>query len=368
MILSILVAILVFGFLVLIHEFGHFIMAKRNGVTVHEFAIGMGPKIFSKEYKGTAYSLRWIPFGGFVQLEGEDEESDEEGSLNKKSVWARFKIMFAGAFMNLVCGFLIYLLIIATSGFGLTAPDGDSGKILVNKVGEVIAGTPAEVAGFQADDEIIKVDGTRVHLSSEVRYILSRKGGNEVTVTVKRNGQNIDLKIKPMEQERVIPAKESGTGQDETIKDYTFGYYLKSEDKTFGNVISNTFYQSIYSCKMILDSLGDLIRGEVSLKQMSGPVGITGMISSTVQDMQNSFREGLLNLLNLVAIISINLGIFNLLPLPALDGGRILFLLIEGIRRKPVKRELEGMIHLVGLGIFMLLMVFIVFNDIIKII
>ena len=119
---------------------------------------------------------------------------------------------------------------------------------------------------------------------------------------------------------------------------------------------------------MILDSLGDLIRGEVSLKQMSGPVGITGMISSTVQDMQNSFREGLLNLLNLVAIISINLGIFNLLPLPALDGGRILFLLIEGIRRKPVKRELEGMIHLVGLGIFMLLMVFIVFNDIIKII
>ena len=346
MILTIIAAVLVFGIIIAVHEAGHLIAAKSVGVKVHEFAIGMGPKLFSFTKGGTAYSLRLLPIGGFCSMEGEDENSDNPDALCNKSVWARLLVMVSGALMNVILGLVIYIVIIS-------AVPGDIG---FNVIGEVIDNSPAMEAGLQPGDKIVKVNGKRVHLASEVRFELFKTEGQEAELVLNRNGEKITKRITPMLQEgKSVDAN----GNEITVNQYFFGYRAREDQKTVWNVLKYAYYQSWFTIDVVIYSLGQLIQGKVGLNEMSGPVGIVNQIGQ-------SARAGFLDLLSFMALITINLGVFNLLPIPALDGGRILFLIIEIIRRKPLNPEREGMVHFIGLVLLMILMVVVTWSDIIK--
>ena len=338
---SILAAILVFGVLILIHEGGHYFCARLFGVTVHEFAIGMGPKVFSRRSKktGIAYSLRLLPFGGFVSMAGEDEESDDPNALNKKPVWQRIIIVAAGALMNLVTGILVMGILVAVS------------KSLPSTViYQFTEGTVSAAYGLKEDDRITAVDGTPVHTANELVYEVMRKGIEPIDLTVVRGGQKI-----------TVPGVVFPTVTEQGSRFGEVDFYVYSEPKTPLNVLKHSFFRSVSTVKMIWESLFDLIRGRYGLDSVSGPVGVTGAMSEAAS-------EGTMNFVYLVVVISMNLGIMNLLPLPALDGGRLVFLVIEGIRRKPVPARIEGTVHFVGIVILMALMVMITMKDIVTLI
>lgn len=347
MILTIIAAVLVFGIIIAVHEAGHLIAAKSVGVKVHEFAIGMGPRLFSFTKGGTAYSLRLLPIGGFCSMEGEDENSDNPDALCNKSVWARLLVMVSGALMNVILGLLIYIIIIGAAG---------GNTIGVNVVDEVLENSPAMEAGLQPGDKVIRVNGKRVHLPSEMRFELYKSGGQEAEVVINRGGEKITKRITPyLQEEKQLDAN----GNEVTVSNYYFGYQMRQEKKTVWNVLSYAYYQSWFTIDVVIYSLGQLIQGKVGLNEMSGPVGIVNQIGQ-------SARAGFLDLLSFMALITINLGVFNLLPIPALDGGRILFLIVEIIRRKPLNPEREGMVHFIGLVLLMILMIVVTSSDIIK--
>ena len=338
---SILAAILVFGVLILIHEGGHYFCARLFGVTVHEFAIGMGPKVLSRRSKktGIAYSLRLLPFGGFVSMAGEDEESDDPNALNKKPVWQRIIIVAAGALMNLVTGILVMGILVAAS------------KSLPSTV--IYQFTEENVSaayGLKEEDRITAVDGTPVHTANELVYEVMRKGIEPIDLTVVRGGQKI-----------TVPGVVFPTVTEQGSRFGEVDFYVYSDPKTPLNVLKHSFFRSVSTVKMIWEQLFDLIRGRYGLDSVSGPVGVTGAMSEAAS-------EGAMNFVYLAVVISMNLGIMNLLPLPALDGGRLVFLVIEGIRRKPVPARIEGTVHFVGIVILMALMVMITMKDIVTLI
>ncbi len=330
-------AIIIFSLLITVHEFGHFITAKKAGVTVHEFSIGMGKAIWQTQKNGTVYSVRILPIGGFVKMEGEDGDSDDEGAFCNKSAFKRFIVLFAGAFMNLVTGFVLFVILI-TSGTGIASPT----------VGKLISGFPAEVAGLQVGDRIVRMEGDNyssdINIYDDITFFQFRNGNTAVDVTFKRDGELLT---------RRLEYKKSDDGK------YLLGFEAGKEDKTFVNIIKNAFYQSVFTVKMVVESFGMLITGQVPVSDMAGPVGIVSEIGSAA-------KKGVLYVLNLAALLSINLGVANLLPIPALDGGRLLFLIVEIIRRKPLKAEHEGMIHFIGFALLMLLMLFVTFSDIMR--
>jgi len=339
---TVILALLIFGFLIFIHEFGHYLAARRFGVTIHEFAIGMGPKLFTKVSKKTniAYSLRLFPIGGFVSMEGEDTESDDENAFHKKAVWKRIIITSAGALMNLVIGILVMVILVASqeslrSNKITRLPTGDNG---VNYAYE---------GGLRVGDEFYAVEGTRVHIANETFYEIMRKGIEPLDITVIRNGEKVTL------EDVVFPTFEEQGTTFGTI-DFQVGY----EEKSFGNVIKHGFFRSTSTIKMIWESLVDLVRGRYGMESISGPIGVT-------QALGEAAKQGFSDLVYLAVVISMNLGVMNLLPLPALDGGRLLFQFIELICRKPVKREIEGYIHFAGLVLLMILMVVIAVKDVI---
>ena len=338
---SILAAILVFGVLILIHEGGHFFCARLFGVTVHEFAIGMGPKVLSHRSKktGIAYSLRLLPFGGFVSMAGEDEESDDPNALNKKPVWQRIVIVAAGALMNLLTGILVMGILVAAS------KNLPSTQILQFTDGNVSAS-----CGLHENDLITAVGGTPVHTADELVYEVMRKGVEPIDITVLRDGQKLTL------HDVVFPTV--------TEQGSTFGkvdFYIYSEPKTAANVLKHSFFRSVSTVKMIWESLFDLIRGRYGLDSVSGPIGVTDAMSEAAS-------EGAMNFVYLAVVISMNLGITNLLPLPALDGGRLVFLVLEAIRRKPVPARIEAMVHFVGIVVLMGLMVLVTLKDIVTLV
>ena len=340
-VLYVLLALLVFSLMIFVHELGHYIFARKFGVTVEEFAIGMGPKLISRksEKTGIVYSIRAIPMGGFVSMVGEDEESEDENALSKKPAWQRLIIMVAGAAMNVLFGVILMFALVCSSSELATAT--------VDRFTSENAITYEQ--GLREGDVIVRINKTPIHIGNELVYEIMQQGTEPVQVTVLRDGEEKILNI-------AFPTKESD-GILFGVRDF----YLIQEEKTVGGVLKHTLFRSTSTVKMIWESLVDLVSGKYSFKHISGPVGVTQAITEAA-------RTGIQDLLYLAAVICINLGIFNLIPIPALDGGRAAFLLVEVIRRKPLSPKIEGYIHTAGLLILLLFMVIVSFKDVFQLI
>ncbi len=345
-ILYVLFALLIFGFLIFIHELGHYLFARLFKVTINEFSIGMGPKLFSKKSKktGILYSLRLLPVGGYVSMEGEDGESRDENAFQKKAPWKRLVILAAGGLTNILAGFLaMFFLVCATSGsLGSTTV----AEFLPREGAETAL---SEESGLKTGDEIVKVGRVRVHTANELVYEIMSQGDKPVTLTVLREGEKTVL-----EGVSFPTLTEAGA----VFGDTDFRVY--AEEGTFGNILKHSFFRSFSTVKMIWDSLFDLIGGRYGVEAISGPVGVTQAISDAAEQKNAG------NLVYLAIVIAVNLGVVNLLPLPALDGGRIVFVLIEMVFRKPVDRKIEGYIHAAGLFILLALILLITVKDVIK--
>ena len=350
MFLYVIIGILMFGFMIFIHELGHFLAAKKCNVGIYEFSIGMGPAILSRTGKDNVkYALRLLPIGGFVSMYGEDDDEcpDDEKSLSKKSVWQRIFVVSAGAVMNIILG-----LVIAT---GLVIFGGDLYSTKIERFnfgdenGNLIP--MEEYQGLEIGDEIVKVGSRHIFVRHDLVYEAMNIGNEPCDIVVKRDGEKVVIK------DFVFPTStESGV---------VFGnanFFLPTVlKKTPVEVIKQSFCQSVAVIRMIWTSLIDTFKGKYGTEAVSGPVGIVG-------EMKETASYGPSALFFLMMVITMNLGIFNLLPFPALDGGRLLFLVIELIRRKPINPKYEGYVHFAGLVILMALMVFVTFGDIMKLI
>lgn len=346
--MSIVIAILVFGLIIAIHELGHFLVAKHCDVRINQFAIGMGPAIFKKQRGETLYAIRLFPIGGFVSMEGEDEDSNDSRALNKKKVSQRIAITVAGAVMNLILGFIVVLIITSTGK-----------EIVSTEISHFSENSVSSKTGLQLNDKIVKVNGMSIFTDTDLAFKLQNDEDGIYNMQVIRDGKKINLSN--VQLLRTVDEKGNG------VIHYDFN--VKEIKKNPVNVVTHSVAKTASIGRVIWITLGDLVTGKYKLNDLSGPVGIVDAIGTTIdQNNAINFAEMIQNLLMLVAFITINVGIFNLLPLPALDGGRIMFLIIEGIRKKPVKPEHEGMVHFVGLALLMLLMVAVSFNDIMKMI
>ena len=344
----ILLAILIFSVLIVVHELGHFIAAKACGVQVNEFSVFMGPKLLQKKGKETTYTLRLIPIGGFCAMEGEDETSENPRAFTAAKPWKRIVILAAGSFMNVLTG-LVILLCIYASAQGFAVPVIDS----------FFENCPYESAeGFQAGDRFYSVDGRRVYLYSDLEMLLSRNPDQVYDIVVLRDGEKVTLH--DFELKKVPYETEEGTEE-------RYGFYFGSVPATFGNQLKNAWYHGIDFARMVWMSLGDLVSGQVSVREMSGPVGIVSVISETGETAEST-KAGVENVLYLGAFIAVNLAVMNMLPIPALDGGRVFFLLItcllEAILKKKIDPKYEGYIHAVGMILLLGFMLLITFKDV----
>jgi len=337
----ILPAILVFGFLIFIHEFGHYLSARACGVGIKEFAIGMGPRIagWTSKKSGIKYSVRALPFGGYVSMLGEDEESDDERSFGKKKVWQRMLIVIAGPAMNLIIGFLAMVIMVSSAGTLYST------EVEYREMSGVAI---SEANGLRDGDEILKVGKVRVHTRYEVTYEIMRQGSEAIDMTVRRDGNVLTV------EDVLFPSRET-----DGIVFGAWDFYGGTDEFTLGNILKHSFYRSVSTVKMVVDSFADLIRGRYGMEALSGPVGMTQTIGESVSG-------GLQSFLYIFVIITINLGVLNLFPIPALDGGRFLFLLIEAVIRRPLNPKVEGYINTVALLLLLALAAFVTFNDIIR--
>ncbi len=330
-----LVAILCFLVLIIIHEFGHFIAAKTLGVRVNEFAVGFGPKIFSKKWGETTYSFCLIPFGGYCAMEGEDEESSDGRAFCNKSAWRRFLIVAMGAIFNLLFGLILVAIILApTKAFTTTT------------VAQFRENAVSEQYGLRVGDKIVEVDGRYIFSSYDLSYAFTNIKDGKIDMTVVRDGEKTELK-----DVHFLSQSEDG------IDYLTVDFYVEPEEKTFGSYIKYTFKTAASYGVIIWRSLIDLISGKYGISAMSGPVGVTVAIG-------NAAKQSLMALLPIMALITMNLGIFNLLPLPALDGGRLLFIIFEIIFRRRVPQKYEGWIHAAGFILLIGFMLLITAKDI----
>lgn len=335
--MKILISILVFGVIIAIHEFGHFSVAKLCGIKVNQFAIGMGPPIFKKQWGETEYSLRVLPIGGYCSMEGEDASSSDSRAFGNKPVIKRMAVVVAGAIMNIILGFILILITTCMSDKIATTTISQFHK---NDSGEIVASSYE--SGLREGDKIVKINNLTVFNDADVAYKLQTTDENSFTVTVKRNGEKITLN-------NVVFEDTATTGR--------LDFYVEPQNKTFFSVISYSARDLVTTARMIWISLIDLVSGKYGFHDLSGPVGIVGAIGE-------ASGLGIEYLLNLVTFITVNVGIFNLLPLPALDGGRFVFLVIEAIRKKKISPEKEGMIHFIGLALLMCMMLLVTINDV----
>ena len=333
--LNILLTVLIFAAIIFIHEFGHFITAKLCGIKVNEFALGMGPTILKKQIGETVYALRLLPIGGFVSMEGEEDDSEDDRAFCNKKKRYRFLVLVAGAVMNLILGFFVIL--------GLTM---SSSQLATNTVALFIEDASTQASGLQVGDTITKVNGRSVWVESDIVYELLRDDDGKVFMEVKRDGKKVSLDAVQFSYE-----------QTEEGNQLKIDFKVYGEEKSFSSVLSYAFRDTMSTARLIWISLADLLTGRASIYDLSGPVGIS-------QAVGEASSLGISSLLTLLAFITINVGIFNLLPIPALDGGRIFFLLIEAIRGKPIKAEHEGMIHFIGFILVIGLLIFVTINDI----
>ena len=351
--LYIIIAIIVFGLLIAVHEFGHFITAKLLGVKVNEFSIGMGPRVLHKTRGETEYSLRILPIGGFCAMEGEEEATDDPRSFECQAAWKKFIVLIAGSFMNFVAGVLIILLLFSQAQ-AFNAP----------VITELMEGADhLQAAGLQEGDRFYRIDGHRVYFMNDVSLFLGRAEDGIMDVEVLRNGERIVLKNFDFSP-KVPHTDENG----ETI--YLRGFYYGSrEEATLGLILKNTWYQAIDCVRLVWISLGDLITGVAGLRDLSGPIGIVNAVGN-VGASAATFWDGLYSVFNFMSLIAINLAVMNLLPIPALDGGRIFFLIIGGVVRlltgKKLNPKYEGWVNAAGFALLMGLMVVVAVSDVLK--
>ena len=335
-----ILAILLFCIMIFPHELGHFIAARRVGVKVNEFAFGMGPAIWKKQGPETLYSIRLFPVGGFCAMEGEDEDSNEPRAFGNKKPWQKIVVLAAGSFMNIICAIVIMSLVIGIMGFTTTV------------VGQVTEDLPAKAAGILDGDKLLKIDDTEIEQWTDVSKALQASGGEEVVVTLERDKQ--------VETVSVVPQLTEGVdAQGNPAQGYVLGVTCKISHNPFMAVVDGA--QSTWNMtKMMFSALGQLFTGEAGVDELSGPVGMINMVSQTTE--YGFWYYGFLT-----ALICVNLAIINLLPLPALDGGRIIFVIYTMITGKTVSEKVEGAIHMVGMVLLLALMVFVTMNDITRI-
>jgi len=350
-----LVAILFFGFLILSHEIGHFSAARTFNVYVNEFSLGMGPRLLKFRRKGgeTLYSLKAIPFGGSVLMDEDEGSSENPRAFVNQKAWKRFCILIAGAVVNLICGVLIMGVIV-----------GMSPLLQSTRVGEFREEAVSGEYGLLLGDQIVKVNGKRVYSAMDVGFLFTRSRDGTANLVVRRGGKNIKLNQVELLQYVYEDSEEPFYFQDFFLERF--------EEPSLGLRVRETLGQSVSAVRMVWLSLLDMVTGKFKLRDISGPIGVVSILTDTAQEAQQGAasqdkakaRGALLMLLNLFALISINIGVMNLLPLPALDGGRLVFTAIEMIFRKPVPKRFEGYVHMAGFALLMVFMVVISFSDI----
>ncbi|MCM1124324.1 MAG: RIP metalloprotease RseP [Eubacterium sp.] len=379
MIRTIILFLIIFGIVVISHEFGHFIIARRNGIRVLEFSVGMGPTLFSYTKNGIKYSLKLLPIGGACMFDGEDgitaqDEKDGQGNMYRKAsmehdvplvkdqpeiqkesygvafteagVWKRIAAVFAGPFFNFILAFVVAVVLTAFSGADLPV------------IGQLSEDSAAAEAGLLPGDVITQINHERIHFYREVMVISSLNNGETLEIHYKRDGQKGVASVSPRYDEQAGRYYIGIMGGGEYLKCNPF------------QVFQYGFYEVGYYVKTTYKSLGMLLRGQVTKDEVSGPIGIAQFVGESYDQAAESYgtSSAILTMLEIIVLLSVNLGILNLLPLPALDGGRLLFMFVEVVRGKPVSPEKEGMIHFAGLVVFMVLMVFIMYNDIMKLV
>ena len=339
----VLVAILFFGLIIFFHELGHFSFAKLFKVKVNEFAMGMGPTLFKFKKGETKYALRLLPIGGFVSMEGEDESSDNENAFCNKPAWQRFIIVAAGGVVNLLMGVLIVAVMLTQVDL-IGLPQIHSFE--ENSVSS---------QHLQAGDKIEKINGKRVYSEYDLSFLMQRDKDGVFDFVVERDGEKLNLNGVAFQ-----------TFDNNGTLTIVYDFIIKGVPPTFTSVVKSAVLESVSIGRIVWISLLDLVTGQYGLSDLSGPIGTVTYIAdaaqTSVQETDYSY------LLNLTAMIAINIGLFNLLPLPALDGGRLFFILIEMIFRKPVPKKYEGWVHAIGLALLMLLMVVISFSDILRLV
>ena len=350
-ILYILFAILIFSFLIFVHELGHFLAAKRLGVQVNEFAICMGPVLWQKKKGETVYSIRAIPIGGFCAMEGEDEDSQNPRAFTSVAWWRRMIILVAGSFMNFAAGFLIVLILMSSYG-----------AIQNNDITRIYDGAAIGApGGLQEGDVFYKIDGERVYIEDDIRMLLERNSTGVFDLVVLRGGEKVFLNDYAMEKQYFEIDGETR---------YLYGFeYGSVADKTVGSVLRYSWNNSMDFVRLVRLGLQDLLTGKVGVNDMSGPVGIVSVITQTGESAQ-TVGMGVVNVLYLAAFIAINLAVMNMLPIPALDGGRVLCLLlttaVENLTRKKLNPKYEGYLHAAGMIVLLAFMAYVSFHDIFK--
>lgn len=338
--MGIVLAVLVFSLIVFVHELGHFLLAKMNKIRVDEFSIGMGPRLLTTVKGETRYSIKLFPIGGSCMMGEDDVDDMSEGSFNSKSVWARIAVVAAGAIFNFLLAFVFAVIIVGCAGYDEPIISG------------VVPGFSAEAEGMQEGDRIVRMNGKKINLWREVTYYNMFHAGETVELVFERDGKKHEVTIVPKQDE-------NGS--------YLMGVTSPAEYKK-ANVFTAMQY-GVYEVKFwiatTLESLKMLVTGGVGVDQLSGPVGIVNVVDDTYQQSKDyGVIVVLMQMLNIGILLSANLGVMNLLPLPALDGGRLVFLVIEAIRGKRVAPDKEGMVHFVGMMLLFALMIFVLFNDI----
>ncbi len=345
---TIILFVIIFGVVVISHEFGHFLLAKANGIRVVEFSVGMGPNLFSFKKGETKYSLKLFPIGGACMFEGEDGVAEKDGELSSgafpnANVWSRIATVVAGPLFNMLLAFLVAIVMVQL--------------IVIQEpfVSSVTQDSPAMEAGLLAGDKIISLNGERTYLYQEVRLFLQMNKGKEVEVVYERDGQRLETVLVPK--------------YDESLDRYLIGITNSTVlEKPKGlDGLKYAWYEVRSSVITTYKSLGMLLQGNVSRKDVAGPVGMANVVGQVYEQTKESPMDVFVNMLNIIMLLSVNLGILNLLPVPALDGGRLVFLILEVFRGKPVPPEKEGMVHFIGFVFFMILMVVIFFNDIVNV-
>lgn len=341
---SLIIAIILFSIIIMFHELGHFLLAKANGIRVNEFCLGLGPTLIGFTKGETKYSLKLLPFGGACMMEGEDEESASDRAFGNKPVWGRISVVFAGPFFNFIMAFVFSFGLICAVGYDMPV------------IADVMEGYAADEAGMQAGDKITKINHMSIHFYKEVSAYSTFHSGETVQITYVRDGEKRTTTLVPKYDE------ESGR--------YLYGF-LSSGERTkvsVGKAFVGGFYEVRYWIYTTIQSLRMLLSGGASVNDLSGPVGIVKSIGETYDTSvaDSGYFYAFLNMINWGILLSANLGVMNLLPIPALDGGRLVFLLAEAITKKRISQDKEAIVNLIGIGLLFLLMFVIMFNDIRK--